>query len=347
MSEERDGERVTVRNQTRLLLDGPIQRDQFGNQLGSFTERFNVTLRDGNATEEIDSFYFYQTEQFTVLWLLFAMIVVGNIAVLIGLLWGKRRKTRMDFFIKQLAFAGWRARALVVAAWGVSAFFSAPMLILYEEKQIQGKTQCWIELGSPVQWRIYMSLVSATLFIAPTLIIGGCYAVIVATIWTQGGALRQGPTRDTRRASSRGLIPRAKVKTVKMTLVIVFVFILCWSPYIVFDLLQVYDYVPRTQTNIAVATLIQSLAPLNSAANPIIYCLFSTSFCKTVRNMQAISWVSGWCATNPHHCFGTGGPNSSTRTTVTTSLTAHSSRRSGHIAMLHSTARKRVMVSLV
>ena len=86
----------------------------------------------------------------------------------------------------------------------------------------QGKTQCWIDLGSPTQWKIYMSLVSFTLFIAPTLIIGGCYAVIVATIWSQGGALRQGPTRDTRRVSSRGLIPRAKVKTVKMTLVIVF-----------------------------------------------------------------------------------------------------------------------------
>ena len=413
MSEERDGERVTDWNQTRFLLDGPIQWDQFGNQPGSSPEYLNVTLRDANATEEIDSFYFFETGQFTVLWLLFVMIVVGNIAVLIGLLWGKRRKTRMDFFIKQLAFADllvglinvpsdiilrmtvtwyagnvackllkfvqilitysstyvlvalsidrydaitrpmnftgrwWRARALVVGAWGVAAFFSAPMFYLYEEKQIQGKTQCWIELDTQVQWRIYMSLVSATLLIAPTLIIGGCYAVIVATIWTQGGALRQGPTRDTRRASSRGLIPRAKVKTVKMTLVIVFVFVLCWSPYIVFDLLQVYDYVPNTQTNIAVASLIQSLAPLNSAANPIIYCLFSTSFCKTVRNMQALSWVSGWCASNPHHCFGTGGPNSSTRTTVTTSLTAHSSRKSGHIAMLHSTARKRVMVSLV
>lgn len=67
-----------------------------------------------------------------------------------------------------------------------------------------------------------MSLVSFTLFIAPTLIIGGCYMVIVATIWSQGSALRQGPTRDTRRASSRGLIPRAKIKTVKMTFVIVF-----------------------------------------------------------------------------------------------------------------------------
>lgn len=67
------------------------------------------------------------------------------------------------------------------------------------------------------------------------------------------------------------------------TLRCVSVFVLCWSPYIVFDILQVYGYVPKTQTNIAVATFIQSLTPLNSAANPIIYCLFSTPFCKTVR----------------------------------------------------------------
>lgn len=61
------------------------------------------------------------------------------------------------------------------------------------------------------------------------------------------------------------------------------VFILCWSPYIVFDLLQVYGYIPQTATNIAVATFIQSLAPLNSAANPIIYCLFSTHICRNLR----------------------------------------------------------------
>ncbi|EZA48173.1 Cardioacceleratory peptide receptor, partial [Ooceraea biroi] len=358
--------------------------------------------------------FFLQTEQFTVLWLLFAVIVAGNTAVLAGLLLGKRRKSRMDFFIKQLAFADllvglisvltdiiwrttvtwhagnvacklirfmqamvtysstyvlvalsidrydaitrpmnfsgswWRARALIITAWSLSALFSVPMIFLYEEKRIQGTTQCWIDLGSPIHWKIYMSLVSFSLFIAPTLIIGGCYTVIVVTIWSQGAALRQGPTRDTRRASSRGLIPRAKIKTVKMTFVIVFVFILCWSPYIVFDLLQVYGHVPKTQTNIAVATFIQSLTPLNSAANPIIYCLFSTPFCKTIRNMQAISWIAGWCPTNPH-CFGIGTTNSSTRT-VTTSLTAQSSRRSGHFTMLHSTSRKRghgVMVSLV
>ncbi|KAK3873601.1 hypothetical protein Pcinc_021405 [Petrolisthes cinctipes] len=60
-------------------------------------------------------------------------------------------------------------------------------------------------------------------------------------------------------------------------------FVLCWSPYIVFDLLQVYGFVPQTPTNVAVATLIQSLAPLNSAANPVIYCLFSTPICRNIR----------------------------------------------------------------
>ena len=98
-----------------------------------------------------------------------------------------------------------------------------------------------------------------------------------------GGGSNSSEEHSSRRASSRGLIPRAKVKTVKMTIVIVIVFILCWSPYIVFDLLQVFGQIPRTQTNLAVATFVQSLAPLNSAANPLIYCLFSPEVGRTLR----------------------------------------------------------------
>lgn len=166
-------------------------------------------------------------------------------------------------------------------------------LHFYNEYKHIDKTQCWIELGEPWRWQIYMSLVSTAVFVIPALIISACYAIIVRTIWAKG-AIYTGPAersrgsngngsvggfdRDCRRASSRGIIPRAKVKTVKMTIVIVIVFVLCWSPYIIFDLLQVFDQIPKTQTNTAIATLIQSLAPLNSAANPIIYCLFSTHF---------------------------------------------------------------------
>ena len=347
--------------------------------------------------------YFYQVEQLTFLWVLFTLIVIGNATVLIALTLSKGRKSRMNFFIKNLAaadlcvglisvltdiiwkitisweaglvacklirffqasvtyastyvlvalsidrydaithpmnFSGsWRrAKGLVVAAWVLSFAFSAPILHFYETTETEEYgTQCWIDFGAQWKWKLYMTLVSLTLFVIPAILIAGCYIIIVITIWSKGkdmvpaagggltasrsnsaampssdgdstasglgGGKRKKRRRlrrfgsgtkeeskaldaqkslvdevESRRASSRGLIPKAKVKTVKMTFVIIFVFILCWSPYIVFDLLQVYGCIPNNSTYAAVATFIQSLAPLNSAANPLIYCLFSTN----------------------------------------------------------------------
>lgn len=153
-------------------------------------------------------------------------------------------------------------------------------------------------IGEPIYWQLYMSIVSTVLFFIPAIIITMCYAIIVKTIWSKGTQIKlpkkdkrrnrrpsssEDEEKESRRASSRGIIPRAKVKTVKMTFVIVIVFILCWSPYIIFDLLQVFDKIPTTQTFIAIASMVQSLAPLNSAANPLIYCLFSNESWKTLR----------------------------------------------------------------
>ncbi|KDR18368.1 Cardioacceleratory peptide receptor [Zootermopsis nevadensis] len=243
------------------------------------------------------------TEQFTVLWILFALIVLGNSAVLVALLVNKRRKSRMNFFIMQLALAdlsvglisvltdivwritvawnagniackairflqtmysqisvGRRARLLVAVAWVISAIFSVPIVILYHEKPIQGRLQCWIDFSEQWQWQLYMTLVAVTLFVLPAVIISACYTVIVSTIWSKSKQLTPDPNRrqsrieltvvadsggnsllqasgkhrmlrhqqlqqedhDSRRASSRGIIPKAKVKTVKMTFVIVF-----------------------------------------------------------------------------------------------------------------------------
>ncbi len=218
---------------------------------------------------------------------------------------------RYDAITHPMNFSGsWRrARILVAVAWLLSCVFSSPILLLYHTKETEGYgTQCWIQMEKPWQWQLYFTLIFLALFFIPTLLISGCYINIVCTIWKKGKAMQttcsstQGASSamasgaaaaaaggnsanseepESRRASSRGLIPKAKVKTVKMTFVIIFVFILCWSPYMIFDLLQVYKVIDSA--NPALATFIQSLAHLNSAANPLIYCLFSTnigaSFC--------------------------------------------------------------------
>ncbi|XP_050100114.1 cardioacceleratory peptide receptor-like [Anopheles aquasalis] len=329
-----------------------------------------VADENGTRGEEINSFYFYETVQSAVTWVLFAVIVLGNSAVLVALTLNRTRKSRMNFFIKQLAIADlsvgllsvlpdniwrmtveWRAgntacktirfmqacvtyastyvlvalsidrydaithpmnfsgcwnraRKLMVAAWSLSIAFSLPIVYFFEERLIQGTMQCWIDLVDDWRWQVYMCWISGSLFVVPALIISACYAIIVRTIWAKGTVL--GPIDRTqngigdlacRRASSRGIIPRAKVKTVKMTIVIVVVFVLCWSPYIVFDLLQVFKKIPRTQTNVAIATFIQSLAPLNSAANPLIYCLFSTQVCRMIKRLPPFRWLwsAKWC----------------------------------------------------
>ncbi|SPP89596.1 cardioacceleratory peptide receptor [Drosophila guanche] len=365
----------------------------------------NATAGHSAELDNLNSFYFYETEQFAVLWILFTVIVLGNSAVLFVMFINKNRKSRMNYFIKQLALAdlcvgllnvltdiiwritiSWRAgnlackairfsqvcvtysstyvlvamsidrydaithpmnfskswkraRHLVAGAWLISAIFSLPILVLYEEKLIQGHPQCWIELGSPMAWQVYMSLVSVTLFAIPALIISACYAIIVKTIWAKGSIFvptdRVGfGAAPARRASSRGIIPRAKVKTVKMTLTIVFVFIFCWSPYIIFDLLQVFGQIPHSQTNIAIATFIQSLAPLNSAANPLIYCLFSSQVFRTLSRFPPFKWFTCCCKSyrnnsqqNRCHTVGRRLHNScDSMRTLTTSLTV--SRRS-------------------
>ncbi|KAL4120949.1 hypothetical protein QTP88_013546 [Uroleucon formosanum] len=332
-----------------------------------------TTMKYVNASkdftvQEINSFFFYETIQFTVLWILFLSIVLGNGAVLVALSFNKARKNRMNFFIMHLALAdllvglvsvmidmiwrttvtwsagpiackvvkylqvvvtysstyvlvalsidrydaithpmnfssSWRrARALIGCAWILSFVFAVPSVFINEEMVIEGRTQCWIEM-SPWQWKLYISIVATTVFVVPAIVISGCYAIIVYTIWSKSkllspaknNTLQRGTKKpeehDIRRSSSRGIIPKAKIKTVKMTFVIVFVFILCWSPYIVFDLLQVYGYIPKTQSSVALATFIQSLAPLNSAANPIIYCLFSTHICRSLRQVPPFRWL--------------------------------------------------------
>ncbi|KAL5970001.1 Cardioacceleratory peptide receptor [Taenia solium] len=61
-----------------------------------------------------------------------------------------------------------------------------------------------------------------------------------------------------RMKTSPGCIPRARIKTVKMTLVIVSVYIICWCPYMIYNLLITYRVIgPHTPRLMAVSPLIQ------------------------------------------------------------------------------------------
>lgn len=68
---------------------------------------WTIAIEDANSTTgpELELFYFYQVETLTFLWILFALIVLGNGSVLVALLLSKSKKSRMNFFIMHLAIA--------------------------------------------------------------------------------------------------------------------------------------------------------------------------------------------------------------------------------------------------
>ncbi|XP_062282468.1 vasopressin V2 receptor-like [Scomber scombrus] len=78
-----------------------------------------------------------------------------------------------------------------------------------------------------------------------------------------------------------GEVTAAMSKTVRMTLVIVLVYSLCWAPFFSVQLWAAWD--PNPPRNGAVFTLLMLLASLNSCTNPWIYSAFSSSVSPELR----------------------------------------------------------------
>ncbi|XP_016102597.1 vasopressin V2 receptor [Sinocyclocheilus grahami] len=70
-------------------------------------------------------------------------------------------------------------------------------------------------------------------------------------------------------------VTKAMSKTVRMTLVIVLVYTICWSPFFIVQLWAAWDPNPPNQG--AAFTILMLLASLNSCTNPWIYTAFSNS----------------------------------------------------------------------
>jgi hypothetical protein len=70
-------------------------------------------------------------------------------------------------------------------------------------------------------------------------------------------------------------LPKAKIKTLKMTLVIVLAFIVFGMPYFVAEMIMSYGNYRLLDRQ--VYAILGGVAPANSAANPYIFLLFSAN----------------------------------------------------------------------
>nr|XP_015092738.1 neuropeptide S receptor isoform X4 [Vicugna pacos] len=259
-------------NRTVQALDPPV--------LCTETATFTAVVEG----EEWGSFYHsFKTEQLITLWVLFVFTIVGNAIVLFST-WRRKRKSRMTFFVTHLAIAEKQAKVLIVIAWSLSFLFSIPTLIIFGKRKLSnGEVQCWALWPDDSYWTPYMTIVAFLVYFIPLTIISVIYAIVIRTIWIKSKAHEMviSNCSDGKLCTSysRGLISKAKIKAIKYSIVIILAFICCWSPYFLFDILDNFSLLPNTKERFYASVIIQNLPALNSAINPLIYCVFSGSIC--------------------------------------------------------------------
>ncbi|XP_048104995.1 somatostatin receptor type 5 [Alosa alosa] len=165
--------------------------------------------------------------------------------------------------------AKWRqprvAKAVNATVWAVSMVTVLPVVV-YADVLRDGN--CSIVWPEPAEvWKasfiVYTSVVG---FFAPLLVICLCYLLIVVKVRSAGRKARAASVR--RRKSER--------KITRMVVVVVAVFVLCWLPFYVLNIVNLLVLLPPELRGLYYFVVVLSYA--NSCANPILYGFLSDNF---------------------------------------------------------------------
>lgn len=155
---------------------------------------------------------------------------------------------------------------LIAAPWLLAAILSLPQVFIFSLREVtqgSGELDCWADFHFPWGPRAYITWATLAIFVLPVAMLTACYSLICHEIcknlkvktktcrvegggWkTWGGPLPSAPAAATRglpsRVSSVSTISRAKIRTVKMSFVIVLAYIACWAPFFSVQMWSVWD----------------------------------------------------------------------------------------------------------
>uniref|UniRef100_G3P1J9 Vasopressin V2 receptor n=1 Tax=Gasterosteus aculeatus aculeatus TaxID=481459 RepID=G3P1J9_GASAC len=176
----------------------------------------------------------------------------------------------------------------VMVAWGLALVLSIPQVFIFSRSEVSaGEFDCWGRFAEPWGLKAYITWMTVAVFVLPALIITICQIRIFREIHKN---IYLKSERDERETSPPPSITKAMSKTVRMTLVIVLVYTICWSPFFIVQLWAAWD--PNPATGVAF-TILMLLASLNSCTNPWIYTAFSSSVSRELQNLLQCRSRSG------------------------------------------------------
>ncbi|ESO97244.1 hypothetical protein LOTGIDRAFT_65275, partial [Lottia gigantea] len=178
-----------------------------------------------------------------------------------------------------------RAKRMIAVSWVLAFIFALPQLLIFVQTEDGLHTDGTIQYGCRSrgytawwQRKVYFTFMTVYILVIPAILISYFYINLVLVVWRQGKEIAAGNKDNTcplrRSIADKKAIPRAKIKTIKMTFTIIASFIACWTPYFVATLIKIYSNytykIPAT-----VMAFVETIALFQSALNPLWYGFFN------------------------------------------------------------------------
>nr|XP_040240563.2 adipokinetic hormone/corazonin-related peptide receptor variant I-like isoform X1 [Anopheles coluzzii] len=202
--------------------------------------------------------------------------------------------------LKPLKVHEHRAVLMIAAAWIMSGLCSLPQAFIFHlegHPNITGYQQCvtYHYFEEEIYQIIYNVLVMCLMYTFPLIVILYCYGSIYYEIFSRTNPRNLGKREflpyglsnhaqyfhlipnfaESFRRSSIDVLGRAKRKTLRMTIMIVIVFVVCWTPYYVMSLWYWLDKESAKNVDQRIQKGLFLFASTNSCMNPVVYGVFN------------------------------------------------------------------------
>lgn len=170
-----------------------------------------------------------------------------------------------------------KAKKMIVAAWIFDLAFMSPVFFFYGSSE---EDHCNFFLPNSWEGAIYSIIHLLVVFFTPSILIILFYQKVVKYIWrigTDGRTVRR----------TMNIVPRTKVKTIKMFLMLNLVFLLSWLPFYVVQLWHPQETDYRESSLVFMATTWISFS--SSASKPTLYSVYNANFRRGMKETFCMS----------------------------------------------------------